>query len=51
MWIPALGLGLFVLATVWLVISAAFEDNASANADEAGPTVEVAAPAEPAPAE
>lgn len=39
MWIPALGLGLFVLATVWLVISAAFEDVS----EETGAPVEVAA--------
>lgn len=39
MWIPALGLALFVLATVWLVISAAFAD-----VDAAGEApVEVAA--------
>ena len=46
MWVPALGLALFVLAAVWLVVSAAFEDAAP----EAEAGAEIAAPAEAAPA-
>lgn len=46
MWIPALGLALFVLATVWLVISAALSDIDDETAEA---PVEVAAPAADSP--
>ncbi len=47
MWVPALGLGLFVLAALYLVISAAFEDVDAAEAAIEAPAP-VAAPAAPA---
>lgn len=46
MWVPALGLGLLVLATLYLLFSAAFPDEEAEAPAE--PAVEIAAPAEPA---
>jgi len=49
MWVPALGLGLFVLAALYLVVSSAFEDATAPELTEE--PAALAAPAEPAPAE
>ena len=47
MWVPALGLALFVLVALYLVIGAAFEDVDAEQAVDEAPAAE-AAPAEPA---
>lgn len=45
MWVPALGLGLFVLATVWMIVTAAFEDITADTAGAIEAPVAVEAPA------
>lgn len=43
MWVPALGLGLFVLVALWLVISSALDDAEAASAPSVEATAEAAA--------
>ncbi len=43
MWVPFLGLGLFVLVALWLVISSALEDAEAVEAPSVEATAEAAA--------
>lgn len=43
MWVPVLGLGLFVLVALWLVISSALEDTEALEAPPVEATAEAAA--------